>query len=94
MIPIKYLYRVMFEILYNITNGFKVMGYVLLIYILFVLLFNENVENKFPFIASYLILLTQGIFVKESLNKSFDRYKKYLRLKNKRKYRTINKKEN
>jgi membrane protein DedA with SNARE-associated domain len=84
----------MFEILYNITNGFKVMGYVLLIYILFVLLFNENVENKFPFIASYLILLTQGIFVKESLNKSFDRYKKYLRLKNKRKYRTINKKEN
>ena len=66
----------MFEILYNFTNGFKVMGYVLLIYILFVLLFNENVENKFPFIASYLILLTQGIFVRESLNKSFDRYKK------------------
>lgn len=74
----------MFEILYNFIYGFKVMGYVLLIYILFVLLFNENVENKFPFVASYLLLLTQGIFVKENLNESFDRYKKYLQLKNKR----------
>lgn len=94
MIPIKYLYRVMFEFLYNFCNGFKVMGYVLLIYILFVFFFEVREAYLFSFIASYLILLTQGIFVRDSLNKSFDRYKKYLRLKYKRKYRTINKKEN
>lgn len=94
MIPIKYLYRVMFEILYNFTISFKIMGYALLVYIIFVLFFEIRNEYRFPFIASYLILLTQGLFVRESLNKSFDRYKKYHRLKNKRKYRTINKKGN
>lgn len=94
MIPIKYLYRVMFEILYNFTNSFKVMGYILLIYILFALFFDVRAEYRFAFVASYLILFTQGFFVRESLNKSFDRYKKYLQLKNKRKYRSINKKEN
>lgn len=94
MIPIRYLYRVMFEFLYNFCNGFKVMGYILLIYILFVLFFDVRESYRFAFIASFLLLLTQGFIIRESLNKSFDRYKKYLRLKNKRKYRTINKKEN
>ena len=94
MIPIKYLYRAMFEFLYNFCNGFKVMGYILLIYILFVLFFEVREAYRFAFVASFLILFTQILLINKSLNKSFDRYKKYLQLKNKRKYRTINKKEN
>ena len=76
MIPIRYLYRVMFEFLYNFCNGFKVMGYILLIYILFVLFFEVREAYRFAFIASFLLLLTQGFIIRESLNKSFDRYKK------------------
>ena len=90
MIPIRYLYRVMFEFLYNFCNGFKVMGYILLIYILFVLFFDVRESYRFAFIASFLLLFTQILLINKSLNKSFDRYKKYLRLKTKRKYRTLN----
>jgi hypothetical protein len=90
MIPIKYLYRAMFEFLYNFCNGFKVMGYILLIYILFVLLFEVREAYIFSFVTSFLLLFTQILLINKSLNKSFDRYKKYLKLKNKRKYRTLN----
>lgn len=85
MIPNKFIYKVMFEFLFDFANKSKIMVYIFLLY-LFLFLFNNVKDGSIliTFITFYFLLLAENLFINNSFKKSFTRYKKYLRLKRKR----------
>lgn len=85
MIPINFIHRFIFTILYSFVNQIRIMFYILLFYIFIISYFNVKDNSVIMcFITCYLLLFTQIFFINDSLRKSFTRYKKYLRLKRKR----------
>lgn len=85
MIPINFIHRFIFTILYSFVNQIRIMFYILLFYIFIISYFNVKDNSVIMcFITCYLLLFTQIFFINDSLRKSFSRYKKYLVLKRKR----------
>ena len=85
MIPINFIHRFIFTILYSFVNQIRFMFYILLFYIFIISYFNVKDNSVImTFITCYLLLFTQIFFINDSLRKSFTRYKKYLVLKRKR----------
>jgi hypothetical protein len=86
MIPINFIHRFIFEILYGFVNQIRFMFYILLFYVFIISYFNVKDNSVImSFVTCYLLLFTQIFFINDSLRKSFSRYKKYLVLKRKRK---------
>ena len=87
MIPRDFIYNSMFIYLYNFANG-KILLYIFGLYILLPIYFQINDSSILGmFVLFYLTLLTQPFFINNDLEKSFTRYKKYLRLKRIRAHR-------
>ena len=85
MIPINFIHRFIFTILYSFVNQIRIMFYILLFYIFIISYFNVKDNSVIMcFITCYLLLFTQIFFINDSLRKSFTRYKKYLALRRKR----------
>ena len=85
MIPINFIHRLIFTILYSFVNQIRIMFYILLFYIFIISYFNVKDNSVImTFITCYLLLFTQIFFINDSLRKSFTRYKKYLALRRKR----------
>ena len=85
MIPINFIHRLIFTILYSFVNQIRIMFYILLFYIFIISYFNVKDNSVIMcFITCYLLLFTQIFFINDSLRKSFTRYKKYLALRRKR----------
>ena len=85
MIPINFIHRFIFTILYSFVNQIRIMFYILLFYIFIISYFNVKDNSVIMcFVTCYLLLFTQIFFINDSLRKSFSRYKKYLVLKRKR----------
>ena len=86
MIPRDFIYKYMFIYLYDFANG-KILLYIFGLYILLPIYFQINDSSILGlFVIFYLTLLTQPFFINNDLEKSFTRYKKYLRLKRIRAY--------
>ena len=92
MIPNKFVYKLMFVFLYDFANRGKIMVYIFLLY-LFLFLFNNVKDGSILiiFISFYFLLFAENLFINNSFKRSFDRYRKYLRLKRKRSTNTKNK---
>ena len=85
MIPINFIHRLIFTILYSFVNQIRIMFYILLFYIFIISYFNVKDNSVImTFVTCYLLLFTQIFFINDSLRKSFTRYKKYLALRRKR----------
>jgi hypothetical protein len=89
MIPNKFVYKFLFVFLYDFSNKFKYIFYIFLIY-LFLILFNniKDFQVISSFLIAYIVLIAKvnSMYIL-SMKKSFERYKKYLRLKRIRAHR-------
>ena len=82
MIPKDFIHKCMFVFLYDFTNRFKSLFFILIIYIF--LLFYFSMNDGFTisiFILSYMLLFLRSLNINKTLNKEFERYKKYLQVK-------------
>jgi hypothetical protein len=82
MIPKDFIHKCMFVFLYDFTNKKKILFFILILYIF--LLFYFSINDGFTisiFILSYMLLFIRAFSINKTLNKEFERYKKYLRLK-------------
>ena len=89
MIPNSFIYKFLFVFLYDLSNRFKYMFYIFLIY-LFLILFNniKDFQVISSFFVVFIVLINKIISMNiVSMKQSFERYKKYLRLKTIRAYR-------
>jgi hypothetical protein len=79
MIPNSFIYKFLFVFLYDLSNRFKYMFYIFLIY-LFLILFN-NIKDFQPissFFVVYVVLIAKINSMNiVSMKKSFERYKKF-----------------
>jgi hypothetical protein len=91
MIPKDFIHKCMFVFLYDFTNRFKSLFFILVVYIFLLFYFSINQGDLIIlFVAIYAILIIRQFHVNKELNKEFKRYKKYLRLKRVRRYRGKN----
>lgn len=84
MIPKDFIHKYMFVFLYDFTNRFKSLFFILILYIF--LLFYFSINDGYviiSFVLTYAILIIKPFDINKTLNKEFKRYKKYLRLKRK-----------
>ena len=82
MIPKDFIHKCMFVFLYDFTNRFKILFFILVLYIF--LLFYFSINDGFTisiFILSYMLLFLRSLNINKTLNKEFERYKKYLQVK-------------
>ena len=82
MIPKDFIHKCMFVFLYDFTNRFKSLFFILILYIF--LLFYFSINDGFTisiFILSYMLLFLRSLNINKTLNKEFERYKKYLQVK-------------
>ena len=82
MIPKDFIHKYMFVFLYDFTNRFKSLFFILILYIF--LLFYFSMNDGFTisiFILSYMLLFLRSFSINKTLNKEFERYKKYLQVK-------------
>ena len=82
MIPKDFIHKCMFVFLYDFTNRFKSLFFILIVYIF--LLFYFSINDGFTisiFILSYMLLFLRSFSINKTLNKEFERYKKYLQVK-------------
>lgn len=87
MIPKDFIHKCMFVFLYDFTNRFKILFFILVLYIF--LLFYFSINDGYviiSFVLTYAILIIKPFDINKTLNKEFKRYKKYLRLKKIRRY--------
>lgn len=87
MIPKDFIHKCMFVFLYDFTNKFKSLFLILILYIF--LLFYFSINDGYvviSFVLSYIVIFVKIFDINKTLNKEFDRYKKYLRLKRIRRY--------
>lgn len=88
MIPKDFIHKCMFVFLYDYANRTKSLFFILIVYIF--LLFYFSINDGFTisiFILSYMLLFLRSLNINKTLNKEFERYKKYLRLKRVRAHR-------
>ena len=81
MIPKDFIHKCMFVFLYDFSNK-KVLLYIAILYIF--LLFYFSINDGFTisiFILSYMLLFLRSLNINKTLNKEFERYKKYLQVK-------------
>ena len=84
MIPKDFIHKCMFVFLYDFTNKFKSLFFILILYIFLLFYFSINQGDIIMiFVLMYAILIIRSLDVNKTLNKEFKRYKKYLRLKRK-----------
>ena len=84
MIPKDFIHKCMFVFLYDFTNRFKSLFFILILYIFLLFYFSINQGDIIMiFVLMYAILIIRTFDVNKTLNKEFKRYKKYLRLKRK-----------
>jgi magnesium-transporting ATPase (P-type) len=84
MIPKDFIHKCMFVFLYDFTNKFKSLFLILIVYIF--LLFYFSINDGYviiSFVLSYIVIFIKTFSINKTLNKEFERYKKYLRLKRK-----------
>ena len=87
MIPKDFIHKCMFVFLYDFTNNFKSLFFILVLYIFLLFYFSINQGDIIMiFVLMYAILIIRTFDVNKTLNKEFKRYKKYLRLKRIRRY--------
>jgi hypothetical protein len=89
MIPNKFVYKFLFVFLYDFSNKFKYIFCIFLIY-LFLILFNniKDFQVISSFFVVFIVLINKIISMNiVSMKQSFERYKKYLRLKRIRAHR-------
>lgn len=82
MIPKDFIHKCMFVFLYDFTNRFKSLFLILIVYIF--LLFYFSINDGYviiSFVLSYIAIFVKTFSINKTLNKEFERYKKYLRLK-------------
>lgn len=82
MIPKDFIHKCMFVFLYDFTNRFKSLFFILILYIF--LLFYFSINDGYviiSFVLSYIAIFVKTFSINKTLNKEFERYKKYLRLK-------------
>lgn len=82
MIPKDFIHKCMFVFLYDFTNKFKSLFFILILYIF--LLFYFSINDGYvviSFVLSYIVIFVKTFSINKTLNKEFERYKKYLRLK-------------
>jgi hypothetical protein len=87
MIPKDFIHKCMFVFLYDFTNRFKSLFLILILYIF--LLFYFSINDGYviiSFVLSYIAIFVKTFSINKTLNKEFERYKKYLRLKKIRRY--------
>ena len=82
MIPKDFIHKCMFVFLYDFTNKKKSLFFILILYIFLLYYFSMNDGFTISiFILSYMLLFVRTFSINKTLNKEFERYKKYLRLK-------------
>ena len=82
MIPKDFIHKCMFVFLYDFSNKKKNLFFILIVYIF--LLFYFSMNDGFTisiFILSWMLLFVRSFSINKTLNKEFERYKKYLKLK-------------
>ena len=82
MIPKDFIHKCMFVFLYDYANRTKSLFFILIAYIF--LLFYFSINDGFTisiFILSYMLLFLRSLNINKTLNKEFERYKKYLQVK-------------
>ena len=82
MIPKDFIHKCMFVFLYSFANKKVVLLYIAILYIF--LLFYFSINDGFTisiFILSYMLLFLRSLNINKTLNKEFERYKKYLQVK-------------
>ena len=82
MKPKDFIHKCMFVFLYDYANRTKSLFFILIVYIF--LLFYFSINDGFTisiFILSYMLLFLRSLNINKTLNKEFERYKKYLQVK-------------
>ena len=82
MKPKDFIHKCMFVFLYDFANRFKSLFFILILYIFLLYYFSMNDGFTISiFILSYMLLFLRSLNINKTLNKEFERYKKYLKLK-------------
>ena len=81
MIPKDFIHKCMFVFLYDFSNK-KVLLYIAILYIFLLFYFSINDGGiVIMFLLMYILLFLKTFDINKTLNKEFERYKKYLQVK-------------
>ena len=79
MIPKDFIHKCMFVFLYDFANKKKSLFLILILYIFLLYYFSMNDGFTISiFILSWMLLFIRSFSINKTLNKEFERYKKYL----------------